>query len=337
MNIVYFVFLIIFNITILVNFGKLSKKINIFDHPDDLLKKHKSQIPILGGIIFITNFYFLLIYSIYFDQSFFYELKNKREYLSLLLLTLFFFLTGLYDDKYKLIPNKKIFFIIIIILSTVLINSNLIIDTINLSFFKKRIFLNNFSFLFTIFCILLFTNALNFYDGINGQSLIFSIIIFSFLFLISDFNFFYLFIIFILSFLIVLNLNNKLFMGDSGIYALSSSISFFLIYEYNFTENIIFSDTIFFLLFIPCIDLFRLIIERCINGKNAFIGDRNHIHHLLINKHNLLNTNIVLAVLSIFPILLFYFFKIEFFITLILSLTLYFIIIIVTKKIKKNA
>jgi UDP-N-acetylmuramyl pentapeptide phosphotransferase/UDP-N-acetylglucosamine-1-phosphate transferase len=140
MNIVYFVFLIIFNITILINFDKLSKKINIFDHPDDLLKKHKSQIPILGGIIFITNFYFLLIYSIYFDQSFFYELKNKREYLSLLLLTLFFFLTGLYDDKYKLIPNKKIFFIIIIILSTVLINSNLIIDNINLSFFEKKNF-----------------------------------------------------------------------------------------------------------------------------------------------------------------------------------------------------
>jgi UDP-GlcNAc:undecaprenyl-phosphate GlcNAc-1-phosphate transferase len=202
---------------------------------------------------------------------------------------------------------------------------------------KKKIFLNNFSFLFTVFCILLFTNALNFYDGINGQSLIFSIIVFSFLFLISNFNFFYLFIIFILLFLMVLNLNNKLFMGDSGIYALSSAVSFFLIYEYNFTENIIFSDTIFFLLFIPCMDLFRLVIERIITGKNAFVGDRNHIHHLLMNKLNLVSTNIVLIVLSIFPILLFKFFNIKFFVTLVLSITLYFIIIIVTKKIRKNA
>jgi len=337
MNIIFFGFLIILNIIILINLDKLSKNINIFDYPDNLLKKHKNQIPILGGIIFITNFFFLLIYSIYFDHTLFYELENKREYFSLILLTMLFFLTGLYDDKYQLIPNKKIFFIVIIILSTILINKNLIIDNINLSFYEKRIFLNNFSFLFTIFCILLFTNALNFYDGINGQSLIFAIIIFSFLFLISNFNFFYLFIIIILSFLVILNLNNKLFMGDSGIYTLSSVISFFLIYEYNFTKNIIFSDAIFFLLFVPCMDLFRLVTERIITGKNAFIGDRNHIHHLLMNKLNLVKTNLVLVLLGIFPILLFHFFKIEFFVTLILSLILYFIIIIVSKIKRKNA
>lgn len=337
MNIIFFVIIIIFNIIILTNLKTLSKKINIFDYPDNLLKKHKNGIPVLGGIIFILNFYFLLVYSTYFEQTLFYELKNKREYFSLILLTFSFFLVGLYDDKYKLDPYKKIFLSTIIILSTILINKNLVIENINLSFFEKRIFLGDFSLLFTVFCILLLTNALNFYDGINGQSLIFIIIIFSFLFFISGFNFFYLIIIIILLFLLILNFNNKLFMGDNGIYVLSSTISFSLIYEYNFTENIIFSDTIFFLLLIPCIDLFRLIIERIVTGKNAFIGDRNHIHHLLINKINLVKTNIALVILSLFPITLFHLFKKEFFVTLVISLILYFIAIIVSRKKNKNA
>ena len=67
-----------------------------------------------------------------------------------------------------------------------------------------------------------------------------------------------------------------------------------LIYEHNFMGNIRFVDEIFFLLLLPGFGLLRLTLTRIKNGKNAFLGDRNHIHHLINNKLSLIYTNIIL-------------------------------------------
>ena len=113
------------------------------------------------------------------------------------------------------------------------LDNNLIIKNITLSFYDKNIFLLNFSIFFTIFSIIILVYALNFYDGINCQSILFFIAIFSFLYFSFDRNLFYLLNIIILSTLFILNLKNKLFLGDSGIYLLGAVLSFSLIYEYN--------------------------------------------------------------------------------------------------------
>ncbi len=57
---------------------------------------------------------------------------------------------------------------------------------------------------------------------------------------------------------------------------------------------------------LPGIDMLRLFLFRTIKGKNPFIGDSNHIHHLLVNKFGniktiiILNGIIVLSILSLF-------------------------------------
>ena len=98
-------------------------------------------------------------------------------------------------------------------------------------------------------------------------------------------HYFYLIILIPVFFIFILNISNKVFLGDSGIYLLTLILSLCLIYEHNIQNNIIYSDEIFFLLLLPGIDLLRLTISRLSNFKNPFFGDRNHIHHLLIKKN----------------------------------------------------
>ena len=184
---------------------------------------------------------------------------------------------------------------------------------LSISFIEKKFFFENFSYLFTIFCILILVNALNFYDGINGQSCVIFIICFIFMLIRSEMHYFYLIILIPVFFIFILNISNKVFLGDSGIYLLTLILSLCLIYEHNIQNNIIYSDEIFFLLLLPGIDLLRLTISRLSNFSNPFFGDRNHIHHLLIKKNSILISNCILFFLSIIPIILFSYLKFGFF------------------------
>ena len=108
-------------------------------------------------------------------------------------------------------------------MTVLLIEKDLIITKLSLSFYPNKIFLNEFS-LFYFICIIILINAPNFYDGINGQSGIFYLIVFSYLYFISGQNYFYLFLILVIIFDLFLNLHNKIFFGDSGVYLVSSIV-----------------------------------------------------------------------------------------------------------------
>ena len=322
----FFTLLIVLNLFIFFNLKKISKIINIYDVPDKKLKLHKKKIAIMGGMILAINFISLFIYQIFFLGDI---LSIRLEQLSFIEIILSFviifgyFFLGLYDDKFHLTPNTKIFFSIIITLMAILFNDNLTIKMLSISFYENKVFFENYSYFFTIFCILILVNALNFYDGINGQSCLIFIISFFYLLLKSETHYFYFFCLIFILFVFLLNINNKIFLGDGGIYLLSIILSLSLIYEHNIQNNIIFADEIFFLLLLPGIDLLRLTIKRLLNLKNPFFGDRNHIHHLLIKKFSLLNTNLILFSVSIIPITLFSYLEINFFLVFCIFLVIY--------------
>ena len=327
---IFIFFLLILNLMILINLKKISKILNIYDHPDGKLKIHKAKVPLIGGLILILNFSTIFFYQIFFQERFLslnINYFNNFELFSLLILIYSYFFLGLYDDKFYLSPFKKLLISILIIFIVIFFNENLIISNFSLSFLEKRIFLENVSIFFTIFSILILINALNFYDGINGQSCLIFLFFFSYLFIKSDVNFFYLICIILILMVMILNLKNLLFLGDSGIYLLTTILSISLIYEYNVQKNIIYADEIFFLLLFPGVDLLRLTITRSLNSKNPFLGDRNHIHHLLINRFSLLFSNIILISLTILPILLFIIFRLNSFLIFSLFIIIYTIFI----------
>ena len=102
------------NLLIFIYLKKFSKFINIFDKPDKYLKKHKSNVPLLGGIIILINlmvFFFLLLF---FENPFQNLEISKKEYISVFIFIISFFFLGLYDDRFKLNPDKK--FVLSIIL-----------------------------------------------------------------------------------------------------------------------------------------------------------------------------------------------------------------------------
>ena len=325
-----FLFLTVFilNVLIFFNLKRIANYFNIFDKPDNKLKKHKSNVPLLGGMIMVFNFLIIILILIFLDFEFKHLETSNRNLFSIIFLSTSFFLLGLIDDKYKLKPEKKFVFSILFAALALSINRDLIISDLSLSFYKQTIFLNDFSFFFSIFCIIILINALNFYDGINGQSIIFFLIIFSYLAYRSPLLNFYLLIILILIFLLFLNLKNNIFMGDNGIFFIGTILIVSIIYEYNELETIKHADEIFLLLVLPGYDLLRLSITRIFKGKNAFYGDRNHIHHLLINKFSLFKTNIVLILLILVPIFLYSALNLNFFIALIIFTTIYILLIL---------
>ena len=107
-----------------------------------------------------------------------------------------FFLIGIYDDKYNLSANKKLFLNFFIILFIILLDDSLVIKKLNFSFFDNPIYLKSFSHLFTVLCILLFLNALNMFDGINLQAAFYCLIFYNFssqkyfLYIKYNFNFY---------------------------------------------------------------------------------------------------------------------------------------------------
>ena len=318
---------LIINFLIAYKLNKISNIFNIFDEPDNKLKKHKLSVPLLGGIIILINHCFFTIFYFFYYSDLLANNIPIRNLISIFIFVFLFFFLGILDDKHKLKPENKFFTSIFISLLALLLNKDLLLVNLNFSFYNNPIFLGNFSYFFTIFCIIILINALNFYDGINGQSIIFLIIIFSYLSLKSPIFIFYLFTTLILIFILFLNLTGKVFMGDNGIYFIGAILSLSLIYEYNEFGSFEFADEIFILLILPGYDLLRLSFTRLLKGKNPFYGDRNHIHHLMTNKFSLSKTNLILAILNIVPIFLFSFIGLNFFLILLLFTFVYIFII----------
>ena len=327
---IFIFFLLFLNLLLFINLKKISQIFNIYDYPDGKLKLHKKRTPIIGGSILALNFFIIFFYQFFFLKNFLtLDIDNfhNLELFSLFIFIYAYFFLGLYDDKYKLNPSKRLIFSILVILIVIFLNKNLLITNLKLSFYDKKIFFDNLSIVFTIFCILILTNSLNFYDGINGQSCFIFIYCFAYLLLKSDFNLFYLACIILILIVMFQNLKNLLFLGDGGVYLLSIILSISLIYEHNIHKNIVYADEIFFLLLLPGLDLLRLTISRSLNKKNPFYGDRKHLHHLLINKFSLVFSNILLLFMSFLPLVLFIFLDLNFFLVFFTFLIIYIFLI----------
>ena len=105
--------------------------------------------------------------------------------------------------------------------------------------------------------------------------------------------------------LIYFNLKNKIFLGDSGVYFLSTYLGLKIIEIHNNTELVFSSENIFILLMIPGIDMFRVFFERIINNKMFLTADKKHLHHYLFNKFSSIKALLLFIVLFLVPIVIY--------------------------------
>ena len=101
-----------------------------------------------------------------------------------------------------------------------------------------------FSYLFTVFCLMILINGSNFIDGLNGLLLGYCSIILFFLLKLNLFDSFIIpndsiiYLLILMLFIFFLNLSNQLFLGDSGVYCISFFIGYTLISIYNLNIDI---------------------------------------------------------------------------------------------------
>jgi len=326
-----------FNILLIIYNKKIANIYNLFDIPDFKRKIHRYPIPLLGGLFLILNLILIILLN-----KFFFTIFNKDffptdyNFFLFVVTCLLFYLIGFFDDKYNLNANFKLLLMIIVIFFLIQADDNLLLKNISLSFLNKKINLGSFSYFLTLLCFLLFINAFNMLDGINGQSCSYLIFIFLILVFHKVLVIFSISMIIILFLFLFLNFNNKSYLGDSGSILLGYLVSYIFVKNYNtnISKNF-FADEIFLIMSIPGYELLRLAFKRIIEKKHPFKGDNFHIHHLLSNTFNMKNVYIIIQLILIFPYSLYLCTK-SFFISFFTSILLYSFFIYKFSKKNKN-
>ena len=301
------VFFTLLLISGLLHFG-IQKVFIYYKKFDDFNQRssHKTLATRTGGIgifttLFITSLFF------YFD-------KNEVYDFSLLIPIGIMFFIGVYDDFYKADFKLKFFFQIIV--AKMLIDQGYVITN-----YYGLFGVDNVPWLIaqltTVFVFLVVINSINFIDGIDGLAITEFIKIFL---LIEYFKTSGSDQILSLGFLVITSIiplyyfnlkkKRKIFLGDGGSLLLGTLVMIFLLSLLN--EKTLVDESInkfvlsIIILIYPLIDTLRVFILRVKDGKSPFIADKNHIHHILLNRgFSHYQVVLIIETVSLIPILFF--------------------------------
>ncbi len=291
-----FLSILVFNIIILNFRYQIASKFKLIDIPN-ARKIHSKPTPLIGGLIYFFTLTFLLFYTFFNNDI------NLNKLISLISIYSIFFFIGLFDDIKTLSAKLRSFLIICSLFLLIIFDSEFLIKHLNFNSFDYIYNLYYFSYIFTLFCIFAFYNALNFIDGYNGSAT--SIILFLSIYLfLKNPNINYLIIILISFLIFFYNLPGKIFLGNSGTSIISIFFSLSIITEHN--NSLLFADEILLILLFPGLDMIRVTIQRLFNKKKIYYPDKTHFHHYLTFSNSKYVWQIIL-IFTIYPIILFNF------------------------------
>jgi len=236
-------------------------------------------------LLILSSFFLYIFIDQIFYKSFFNNVSLlNTNFLSFYIGLILFFIIGIFDDKYNLNANLKILFFILLISILLVIDKDLHIRVIKLTLLENDFSIGNYSFIWTLICFLLFINAVNMFDGVNGQTGLYLLLCIFYIYSTnSNLNQISFILIIPLIVFLYFNLSNKCFIGNSGTYSLSFIIAYLFIKSYNL-ETIFKADEIVLVMLLPGLDLIRLFAFRLIKKRNPFSPDREHLHHYLQYK-----------------------------------------------------
>lgn len=262
-----------------------SKK--LFDVPDER-KIHKAHIPSLGGLGIFAGFLFSCLLAI--------RMASATEFQYFFAATLVMFFLGLKDDILIISPIKK--FIGQVIATFLIVNKAGIQITSMYGFIGLHELPEMFSLLLSYFTVLVIINSFNLIDGIDGLAGTLGLIASSLfgLYFLKAGVIPYAVLAFALSgglaaFLIFNFHPAKIFMGDTGSMLIGIVNAILVIKFIAVAQS---PETAFpveaapaigfTILLIPLMDTLRVFAIRMFHRRSPFSPDRNHIHHLMIDK-----------------------------------------------------
>ncbi len=262
------------------------KKRHLEDKPG-FNKIHKHDVPTLGGIGIFGGFIFGFLVGV----------NGYMPGLSYFTAAVVFLLfVGIKDDLVYLNPKKKFWGELG---SAVLVA---VFTNIHITHFHGFLGITNIpvstSYIVTILLIILIINAVNLIDGIDGLAaavgIIASLAFGIFFFLSGDYGYTIMAAALLGSLIAFLRYNlsegpRKIFMGDSGSLVIGFTLAVLAIH---FNELVAADGAVLALksapsvsigiLIVPLYDTLRVVILRLRDKKSMFIGDKRHIHHLML-------------------------------------------------------
>ncbi|MGC4035676.1 MAG: MraY family glycosyltransferase [Chitinophagaceae bacterium] len=292
---------------------QIAEQKKLFDVPDER-KIHVRPVASLGGVGIFGGFLLASLLSIS-------EYSNPEfQYFFAAALVIFFL--GLKDDLIVLSAFKKI--IGQIIAASILIHLGGIKLTSMHGLFGIHEVPEAFGLAISYLTIIVVINSFNLIDGVDGLAgtlgLLTTAIFGAYFFAAEQIS--YSLLAFsmcgsLLAFLIFNHHPAKIFMGDSGSLMIGLVNSILVIKFINIADApgaiLPVASPVamaFAILMVPLFDTLRVFAIRIVNGRSPFTPDRNHIHHLMLNKG--LNHNSVTyscLVINIFFVILAYYGK----------------------------
>lgn len=266
---------------------KVAEAKKLYDEPDEVRKLHIKPIPSLGGFGIFIGFTLAVLLNVNFSAT------PEFQYYIASFLVIFF--VGIKDDILVLSAMKK-FFGQLIVAGILMFKADLLITNMH-GFLGMHAIDTTFSYFFTLFTIVVIINAFNLIDGVDGLAGsvgLISCVVFGTFFLINN-NVPYALISFsfaaaVFAFLIYNFQPAKIFMGDTGslLLGLVNSILVIKFIEtgsgYSVYPVIATPAVGFAIILLPLMDTLRVFGIRILHGRSPFSPDRNHIHHLLLDR-----------------------------------------------------
>lgn len=259
----------------------------LYDMPDER-KLHTHAIASLGGVGIFLGFMFSCMLVL--------DIQNNPEFKYFLSAAFMIFFIGLKDDLVLISATKK--FIAQIIVAAIIIHlGGIRIESFHGIFGVDSVDAS-ISVPLTYITIILIINAYNLIDGIDGLSgslgLMFSLLLGTYFYFSGMYTyaaFAYSFSAALLGFLIFNYHPAKIFMGDSGSLLVGMVASILVLKFINVASSptavIPITSAVAIgvsLLIIPLADTIRVFTVRMFNRRSPFSPDRNHVHHLLLDR-----------------------------------------------------
>lgn len=304
---------------------KIAMSLNIFDKPDGGRKFQREPVPYLGGVAIMTSFLVTVVTGLLVVSP---SREVRTDILYLILPAAAVGIIGLWDDIKELSPHFRLMVQVLLGLAASL--------TITFGSTSGGATGNQSAdLLLSIFWIVGITNALNFFDNMDGGAAIASFMTALGIFIYSSITnqtylaIFGLVLMGVLAGFFYWNRRPaRIYMGDSGALFLGILLATIAIRIDPETDSKWTSFAVpVFLLALPILDTSVAVISRLMNSRSPLQGGRDHLSHRLalkgIRNHRIL---FIFAVISaFFQIPIYIFFKTNMNIEIRVTLT-YFLI-----------
>ncbi len=268
--------LILISLAICFHATTVGTWLKVIDHPDGTRKTHSAATPLVGGLALTAPFLMACAYRLW-------ESPDRAVVGALMIAVGGAFLVGFLDDRSPTPVRFRILAVIALVLVSLEIAPAFVVAHFNFSFLGEAIQLNPFTGIFTVLVVVGMLNAMNMTDGMNGLLCGLSLIWSVFLLFYAPPQIAPLLVLLAICIFVtmIFNLRGRLFLGDSGAYALGMAIPLLTIYVYNSTSGTLHADVVVVWFIVPVLDCLRLIVTRLSEHRSPGSPDTNHLHHRL--------------------------------------------------------